>query len=59
MKTVEPVWQVVEYAGTDRQTVVYETNTYESASRWCQRYKHSGEYEELGVDILKDGSTEY
>lgn len=52
-------YQVVEFAGTDRETVVKEVNEYSDALQWIRVVYTEGEVERLGVDITKDGSTEF
>jgi hypothetical protein len=54
------MYQVVELAGTDRERQVFEAETYQQCEDFVYRHYRSGDQtEELGVDILKDGSTEY
>ena len=52
-------YQVVEFAGTDDETIVAEYPTIAKAAAYIKRHYGEDEIEELGVDILRDGSTEY
>lgn len=49
------MFTVVEFAGTDRERVVYETSSFLDAVGYIE--DHYTPEEE--VDILRDGSTEY
>lgn len=51
------MYQVIENAGQDNETIVAKFDDFHSANIYVDGYGH--EAEELGVDILKDGSTEF
>lgn len=53
------VYQVIERAGTNHEVAVFTALSLVSCCKFIGEHYASGEEEELGVDILKDGSTEY
>ena len=53
------MWQVVENAGTDDERTVREFRAYNEAHDWVSSHFATDERDELGIDILRDGSTEY
>jgi hypothetical protein len=56
----EGMYQVIEFAGTDRQQVVFATHSYAIANQFLNgHYPDEAERQQLGADILKDGSCEY
>lgn len=52
-------WEVVQYAGMDEEQTVHVALTYEAAHQWIGRTYYEGEVDELKVDVLCNGSTEY
>lgn len=53
------MWTVVEFAGTDREKIVHETGNFLEAVGFVEDRYSPEESDRLGVDILRDGSTEY
>ena len=55
----DPFWEVIEGAGTDKQKVVFSSEDRSECLAFVGDTYEEGEAEELGVDMLKDGSTEF
>jgi len=52
-------WQVVVHAGLDSERVVSTNATYDDAYCATRESYTPEEHDELGIDIMKNGSTEY
>lgn len=52
------MYQVIEHAGMDNERVVYETSSYVDAVMFVHT-NYSPEQEDMNVDVLKNGTTEF
>jgi len=52
-------WELVIYAGTDDEEVIDTYPTYGDATMDMMKRFPVSTQEDLGIDIMKNGSTEY
>lgn len=52
-------YQVVEGAGTDNESIVYECTSLDKARQYIKAEYLPNEIIDMNIDILKDGGTVY
>lgn len=52
-------WEVLENAGQSNEVMIDDFESYKQAKAYVSKAYTKAEIDELGVDITKNGSTEY